>query len=88
MSRSAPSPEPSGLRRGLTSYGDAEFSLFLRKAFIEGAGYSDDALDRTVVGIVNTGSGYNPRHGNMPALVEAVKRGVPGPSPGAAYCFS
>lgn len=68
--------EPSGLRRGLTSYGDAEFSLFLRKAFIKGAGYSDDALDRTVVGIVNTGSGYNPCHGNMPALVEAVKRGV------------
>ncbi|KRF08637.1 dihydroxy-acid dehydratase [Arthrobacter sp. Soil782] len=71
-----PSREPTGLRRGLTSYGDAEFSLFLRKAFIKGAGYSDDALDRTVVGIVNTGSGYNPCHGNMPALVEAVKRGV------------
>lgn len=68
--------DPSGLRRGLTSYGDAEFSLFLRKAFIKGAGYSDDALDRTVVGIVNTGSGFNPCHGNMPALVEAVKRGV------------
>lgn len=72
----SPAPEPTGLRRGLTSYGDAEFSLFLRKAFIKGAGYSDDALDRTVVGIVNTGSGYNPCHGNMPALVEAVKRGV------------
>lgn len=70
------SSQPTGLRRGLTSYGDAEFSLFLRKAFIKGAGYSDDALDRTVVGIVNTGSGYNPCHGNMPALVEAVKRGV------------
>ncbi|GAB3533840.1 IlvD/Edd family dehydratase [Arthrobacter tecti] len=69
-------PEPTGLRRGLTSYGDAEFSLFLRKAFIKGAGYSDDALDRTVVGIVNTGSGFNPCHGNMPTLVEAVKRGV------------
>ncbi|SDI72399.1 dihydroxyacid dehydratase [Arthrobacter subterraneus] len=76
MSSSSPAPEPTGLRRGLTSYGDAEFSLFLRKAFIKGAGYSDDALERTVVGIVNTGSGYNPCHGNMPALVEAVKRGV------------
>ncbi|MFJ6280494.1 IlvD/Edd family dehydratase [Arthrobacter subterraneus] len=73
---STDSSQPTGLRRGLTSYGDAEFSLFLRKAFIKGAGYSDDALDRTVVGIVNTGSGYNPCHGNMPALVEAVKRGV------------
>ncbi|WP_028280167.1 IlvD/Edd family dehydratase [Arthrobacter sp. H5] len=67
---------PTGLRKNLTSYGDADFSLFLRKAFIKGAGYSDDALDRTVVGIINTGSGFNPCHGNMPALLEAVKRGV------------
>ena len=28
-----------GLTRGLTSHGDAGFSLFLRKAFIKGAGY-------------------------------------------------
>ena len=28
-----------GLRKGLTSYGDAEFSLFLRKAFIKAMGY-------------------------------------------------
>ncbi|WP_455296827.1 IlvD/Edd family dehydratase [Brucella pituitosa] len=65
-----------GLRKGLTNYGDAGFSLFLRKAFIKGAGYTDDALDRTIIGIVNTGSGYNPCHGNMPQLVEAVRRGV------------
>src|SRR5579864_3381766 len=66
----------SGLEKGLTSYGDREFSLFLRKAFIKGAGYSDDALSRPIVGIVDTGSGYNPCHGNAPLLVEAVKRGV------------
>ena len=66
----------SGLEKGLTSYGDREFSLFLRKAFIKGAGYSDDALSRPIVGIVDTGSGYNPCHGNAPQLVEAVKRGV------------
>ncbi|MDC7789122.1 dihydroxy-acid dehydratase [Rhodoplanes sp. TEM] len=65
-----------GLRKGLTSYGDAGFSLFLRKAFIKAMGYSDDALDRPIVGITNTGSDYNPCHGNMPALVEAAKRGV------------
>ena len=35
-----------GLRKGLTSYGDPAFSLFLRKVFIKAAGYSDDALDR------------------------------------------
>jgi dihydroxy-acid dehydratase len=68
--------EPIGLEKGLTSYGDAGFSLFLRKAFIKGAGYSDEALSRPIVGIINTGSGYNPCHGNMPQLIEAVKRGV------------
>jgi dihydroxy-acid dehydratase len=65
-----------GLRKGLTSYGDAGFSLFLRKAFIKAMGYSDDALDRPIVGITNTHSDYNPCHGNVPAIIEAVKRGV------------
>ncbi|TVR06703.1 MAG: dihydroxy-acid dehydratase, partial [Salinarimonadaceae bacterium] len=66
----------SGLRKGLTSYGDAGFSLFLRKAFIKAAGFSDDALDRPIVGITNTFSDFNPCHGNVPRLIEAVKRGV------------
>jgi hypothetical protein len=64
------------MRKGLTNYGDAGFSLFLRKAFIKGAGYTDGALDRPVIGIADTGSGYNPCHGNMPQLLEAVQRGV------------
>jgi dihydroxy-acid dehydratase len=68
--------DPKGLKKGLTNYGDIEFSLFLRKAFIKGAGYTDDALSRRIVGIVNTGSGFNPCHGNVPQLIEAVKRGV------------
>jgi len=67
---------PSGMRKGLTSYGDSEFSLFLRKAFIKAMGYSDDALDRPIVGITNTYSDFNPCHGNVPQLIEAVKRGV------------
>jgi dihydroxy-acid dehydratase len=65
-----------GLRQGLTNYGDEGFSLFLRKAFIKGAGYTDDALSRPIVAIANTGSAYNPCHGNAPQLIEAVKRGV------------
>ena len=65
-----------GLRKGLTSYGDEGFSLFLRKAFIKAMGYSDDALERPIVGITNTYSDYNPCHGNVPQLVEAAKRGV------------
>jgi dihydroxy-acid dehydratase len=60
----------------VTSYGDEAFSLFLRKAFIKAAGYSDDALDRPIVGIADTSSDYNPCHGNAPQLIEAVKRGV------------
>src|SRR5258707_2507452 len=66
----------SGMRKGLTSYGDSDFSLFLRKAFIKGAGYTDEALERPIVGIANTASAYNPCHGNAPQLIEAVKRGV------------
>ncbi|PWK33035.1 IlvD/Edd family dehydratase [Cupriavidus plantarum] len=66
----------SGLRKGLTNYGDLGFSLFLRKAFIKGSGYTDSALDRPVIGIADTGSAYNPCHGNMPQLIEAVKRGI------------
>ena len=65
-----------GMRQGLTSYGDPAFSLFLRKAFIKAMGYSDDALDRPIVGITNTYSDFNPCHGNVPQLIEAVKRGV------------
>ena len=66
----------SGLRKGLTSYGDEDFSLFLRKAFIKAMGYSDDALNRPIVGITDTFSDYNPCHGNVPDLIESVKRGV------------
>ena len=65
-----------GMRQGLATYGDAGFSLFLRKAFIKAGGYSDDALDRPIVGITNTYSDFNPCHGNVPDLIEAVKRGV------------
>ena len=66
----------TGFAKGLANYGDAEFSLFLRQAFIKGAGYSGAALERPVIGVVNTGSAYNPCHGNMAPLMEAVKRGI------------
>ena len=66
----------TGMRKGLTSYGDADFSLFLRKAFIKAMGLSDDALSRPIVGIANTFSDYNACHGNVPKLVESIKRGV------------
>ena len=65
-----------GMRKGLTRYGDSEFSLFLRKAFIKAMGHSDEALSRPIVGVADTSSDYNPCHGNVAMLVEAVKRGV------------
>ena len=66
----------TGMTRALPNYGDAAFSVFLRKAFIKAMGYTDDALDRPIIGIVDTGSDYNACHRNMPDLIEAVSRGV------------
>lgn len=73
---SKPLESTVGLRQGLTSYGDAHFSLFLRKVFIKALGYSEDALSRPIVGIVNTYSSFNPCHANIPQLIDAAKRGV------------
>ncbi|KAL2133759.1 hypothetical protein VTI74DRAFT_1741 [Chaetomium olivicolor] len=69
-------PDRAGLRQKLPSYGDAHFSLFMRKLFIKAMGYSEDALSRPIVGIVNTYSSFNPCHANIPQLIDAVKRGV------------
>ncbi len=73
---SRPITSTEGLRQGLASYGDSHFSLFLRKAFIKAAGYGEDALNRPIVGIINTFSGFNPCHANVPQLIEATKRGI------------
>jgi dihydroxy-acid dehydratase len=67
---------PIGLARGLTNYGDADFSLYLRRSFAKSMGYSGDLLSRPVVGIAQTASGFNNCHRHFPELVEAVKRGV------------
>ena len=64
------------MRRGLTRYGDEDFSLYLRTAFIKAMGYTDDALGRPVIGVANTFSSYNACHANVPQVIEAVKRGV------------
>lgn len=73
---SRPITSTTGLRQGLTSYGDAHFSLFLRKVFIKALGYGEDALSRPIIGIINTYSSFNPCHGNVPQLIEAAKRGI------------
>jgi dihydroxy-acid dehydratase len=74
--RGSPMTDPTGLSRNLPHYGDPAFSIFLRKAFIKAMGYTDDALERPIIGIVNTFSGYNACHQNIPDLIEAVSRGV------------
>ncbi len=69
-------PGGLGFRRGLTNYGDPTFSLYLRRSFARSMGYSREMLDKPIVGICHSASGYNPCHRDMPALIEAVKRGV------------
>src|SRR5687768_16193069 len=65
-----------GLSRRLTQYGDAAFSRFLREAFLKASGYTEDALDRPVIGIASTASDFNPCHASAPQLIDAIRRGV------------
>ena len=65
-----------GLSRGLTNYGDADFSLYLRRTFAKQAGYSQEMLSKPVIGIAQSTSGFNPCHRNFPDIIEAIKRGV------------
>jgi dihydroxy-acid dehydratase len=67
---------PEGLRRNLTNYGDREFALYLRRSFAQATGLSMEMLNRPIVGITQTTSGFNNCHRYVPELVEAVKRGV------------
>ena len=70
-------PAPKrGLARNTANYGDRDFALYLRRSFAKSMGYSQAMLDRPVVGIVDTGSGFNNCHRTVPELIEAVKRGV------------
>jgi dihydroxy-acid dehydratase len=66
----------TGLAKGLTNYGDAGFSLYLRRSFAKSMGYSGEMLEKPVVGIADSKSGFNNCHRHFPELIEAVKRGV------------
>lgn len=65
-----------GLARGVTNYGDKDFSVYLRNSFAASMGYSREVLKKPVVGIANSFSGFNNCHRHFPELLEAVKRGV------------
>lgn len=65
-----------GFARGLTNYGDFDFSLYLRRSFAASMGYLPETMEKPIVGIAYTGSGFNNCHRHFPELLEAVKRGV------------
>ncbi|GAN77162.1 dihydroxy-acid dehydratase [Acidisphaera rubrifaciens] len=81
-----------GLGRRLANYGDRDFARYLRRSFAKSMGYSDEMLDRPVIGIVDTGSGYNNCHRTVPELIAAASRGVlaagglPLPFPTVSLC--
>ena len=70
------SKKPVGIANGLTNYGDRDFSLYLRRSFAKSMGYTNASLEKPVVGIAYTGSGFNNCHRHFPELLDAVKRGV------------
>ena len=65
-----------GLSTRLTQYGDVEFSKFMRQAFALSMGYGTEAIDRPIVGIINTASDLNNCHRGFVELIPAIKRGV------------
>ncbi len=68
--------KPHGFDKGLTNYGDRDFARFLRRSFARSMGVSRDLLDKPVVGVAMTPSGFNNCHRLMPEFVAAVSRGV------------
>jgi dihydroxyacid dehydratase/phosphogluconate dehydratase len=68
--------DSDGLAGGLTQYGDRDYALYLRRSYARSMGYSPEMLARPVVGIADTGSGFNSCHRLVPELIEAVTRGV------------
>jgi dihydroxy-acid dehydratase len=65
-----------GLVNGLTNYGDPEFAKYLRRSFAKSMGYTNESLDKPIVGICYTESSFNNCHRHFPEMLEAVKRGV------------
>ena len=67
-----------GLANGLTNYGDPEFANYLRRSFAKSMGYTNESLDKPIVGICYTESSFNNCHRHFPEMLEAVKRGGAG----------
>ena len=68
---------PDGLARGLTNYGDPDFALYPAASLLPARwAISTEMLQKPVIGIADTRSGFNNCHRHFPELIEAVKRGV------------
>ncbi|MEQ1615460.1 MAG: dihydroxy-acid dehydratase [Hyphomicrobiaceae bacterium] len=76
MTDSNNSNPDQGFLQGLQSYGDRDFSIYMRRAFARSQGFSMAELARPVVGVAYTHSKFNPCHRHFPELLEAVKRGI------------
>ena len=48
----------------------------LRNALLKTMGYTDEDIEKPLIGVINTWSETNPGHYNFRELAEAVKRGV------------
>lgn len=59
-----------------TSYGDAEFSEFLKMAFRRHLGHDEEDYEKPVIGIANTFSEVNRCHAHVQPMVEAIKQGI------------
>ena len=68
--------QAKGILNGLTNYGDSGFAGYLRSSFARSMGLTKTSLEKPIVGIATTPSGFNNCHRTMPELVEAVSRGV------------
>jgi dihydroxy-acid dehydratase len=68
--------DAKGIAGGLTQYSDPAYALYLRRSYARAMGYSRAMLDRPVIGIANTASGFNNCHRLVPELIEAASRGV------------
>ena len=68
--------DKKGILKGLTNYGDSGFAGYLRSSFARSMGLSKKMLEKPIVGIATTPSGFNNCHRTMPELVEAVSRGI------------
>ena len=69
------SDDSTGIKRGLTNYGDPEFSVYIRKAFAKAMGYAEHELERPIIGIIDTSSGFNSWSSQLSRLNRSCEKG-------------